>query len=56
MSQYSTGRLAIIAVGLIVVGALVIFLVIDWIGALLVFAGAIIGFVLLMRFVNEEFD
>jgi hypothetical protein len=56
MSDYSTSRLAIVAVTLIVVGALVIFLVVDWIGGLLVLAGVIVGFVVLMRFVNEAFD
>jgi hypothetical protein len=52
LGTYPTGKLAIVAVALIALGALLIF-VIDWLGALLVIAGTIVGFVLLMRFVQE---
>ncbi|MGH2840406.1 MAG: hypothetical protein ACRDKY_06235 [Solirubrobacteraceae bacterium] len=55
MSAIPTPKLARIAIALIVLGAVLIF-VIDWLGGLLVIAGAIIGFVLLMRFVREAFD
>jgi len=54
MSGYSTSKLAKIAVALIALGALLIFFVADWLGGLLVLAGVIVGFVLLLRFVNDS--
>ncbi len=55
LGDSSTGRLAFVAAVLLVLGALLVF-VIEWLGGLLVIAALIIGFVLLMRFVREEFD
>ncbi|MDQ3676301.1 MAG: hypothetical protein M3401_05770 [Actinomycetota bacterium] len=55
LGDSSTGRLAFVAAVLLVLGALLIFLI-EWLGGLLVIAALIIGFVLLMRFVREEFD
>ena len=54
-SNYSTGALAILAAALIVLGGALIF-VVEWIGAPLVIAGTIVGFVVLARFMREQLD
>ena len=53
--NYSTSALAILAGVFIVLGGALIF-VIEWLGAALVIAGAIIGFVVLVRFMREQLD
>ncbi len=53
--NYSTSALAILAGVFIVLGGALIF-VIEWLGAALVIAGTIIGFVVLVRFMREQLD
>jgi len=53
--NYSTSALAILAAALIVLGGALIF-VVEWIGAPLVIAGTIVGFVVLVRFMREQLD